>query len=396
MKKKNRTDLFGAALLGAGLVYLLDPDRGARRRGLVRDQAIRAGHKVAGGLGAAARDFGNRAKGTVAELRSRVKADTADDVVLEERARSAIGRVTSHPRAIEVVAEDGHVTLRGPVLEREHDRVIATARRVRGVDSVIDRLEVFKESGDIPSLQGGRPREARPELLQTRWAPATRVLMGTLGGLLVYRARRGERLVDLVTAAAGAALVARATTNLPGKQLIGVGAGQGAIDLQKVINVRAPIERVWQIWSDYEHFPRFMTHLKEVRRTSADRSHWIAKGPAGTSFEWDAVTTSWVPNELIAWKSVEGSPLENVGRVQLRPISDQATQIDVRLTYNPPGGAAGHAFATIFGVDPKRAMDEDLLRLKSLLEEGKTTADQGSVRQDEILAGSSGRGNTER
>jgi uncharacterized membrane protein len=220
--------------------------------------------------------------------------------------------------------------------------------------------------------------------------------MGTLGGILVYRARRAGGLLALVKAAAGATLVARAATNLPPKRLIGVGAGRRAIDLQKVINVRAPIERVWQLWSDYEQFPRFMSHLKEVRRASPDRSHWIAKGPAGTSFEWDAVTTSWVPNELIAWKSVEGSAVENAGRVQLRRISDDATQIDVRLTYNPPGGAAGHAFATVFGVDPKRAMDEDLVRLKSLLEEGKTTSDQGSVRQEEILAGSSSRVNTER
>jgi uncharacterized membrane protein len=325
-----------------------------------------------------------------------VRADTADDVVLEERVRSAIGRVTSHPRAIEAVAKDGQVTLQGPVLEREHGRVIAAARRVRGVDTVIDRLEVFRESGGAPSLQGGRTREARPELLQTQWAPATRVLMGTLGGILVYRARRAGGLLALVKAAAGATLVARAATNLPPKRLIGVGAGRRAIDLQKVINVRAPIERVWQLWSDYEQFPRFMSHLKEVRRASPDRSHWIAKGPAGTSFEWDAVTTSWVPNELIAWKSVEGSAVENAGRVQLRRISDDATQIDVRLTYNPPGGAAGHAFATVFGVDPKRAMDEDLVRLKSLLEEGKTTSDQGSVRQEEILAGSSSRVNTER
>lgn len=366
--KGNRSDLLAAALVGAGLVYVLDPDRGARRRGLIRDKAIRAGHKIVDGVGTTARDVENRAKGTVAELRSRLRHEEADDEVLEERVRSAIGRASSHPRAIEVSVEDGRVTLGGAVLEDERSRVLRTARRVRGVHGVTDQLEGHAESEGIPWLQGDRPRTPRPELLQAQWAPAARVMVGALGATLASRARHADGVLDVLSAVAGAALLTRAITNLPMRRLTGIGAGPRAIDVQKVITVHAPAERVWELWSDYEQFPRFMTHLKEVRRTGPDRSHWVAVGPAGTSLEWDAVTTAWVPQMLISWKSVEGSTVENAGRVQFRRLSDQETQIDVRLSYNAPGGAAAHALTAAFRVDPTHAMDEDLLRLKTLLE----------------------------
>jgi uncharacterized membrane protein len=168
------------------------------------------------------------------------------------------------------------------------------------------------------------------------------------------------------------------------KRLTGVGAGRRAIDVQKVIHVNAPVDRVWALWSEYESFPRFMSHLKEVRRTADGGSHWVAAGPAGVPVEWDAVTTSWVPNEVIAWKSVQGSPVGNAGRVQFRPNPDGSTQVDIKLSYNPPGGALGHAVASLLGADPKRALDEDMVRLKSLLEEGKTRADEGPVHLEEV------------
>jgi uncharacterized membrane protein len=76
--------------------------------------------------------------------------------------------------------------------------------------------------------------------------------------------------------------------------------------------------------------------------------------------------------------------VENAGIVRFRPNPDGTTQIDVRISYNPPGGAIGHAVAALFGADPKRAMDEDMVRLKSLLEEGKTRADGKRVSLDDL------------
>lgn len=376
--------LIGGALAGAGLMFLLDPDRGTRRRALLRDRAARARHKLGDGIEATARDVGNRARGSAAALRSRFRKEDVDDEVLHERVRSAIGRAVSHPGAIAVTAWEGRVTLQGPVLEHELDDLLRDVRRVRGVSEVDNQLEVHREAGGVPALQGGRSRESRPDVAQDNWAPATRVTMGAVGGALAFQGLRGRGLPSMLLLAAGAGVLLRALTNLPFRRLTGVGAGRQAVGMQKSIEIDAPVERVWDLWSNYENFPRFMRHIEEVRRTGEGRSHWVAVGPAGSRFEWDATTTVSVPNEVLAWCSAEGSAVENAGIVRFRPDPDGTTRIDVRISYNPPAGALGHAVASLFGTDPKRAMDEDMVRLKSLLEEGKTTADERQVRLDEV------------
>jgi uncharacterized membrane protein len=379
--------LIGAFITGAGAMYVLDPDRGARRRSLIRDRIWHAGNKLGNGLSATTRDARNRAVGAAAGLRSRFQTDEAEDPVLSERVRSALGRVVSHPGAINVTAYDGRVTLSGHVLARELDELLRQVRRVRGVRAVHNELEIHPTSNGIADLQGeGRAREQRPELLQENWAPATRLLMGTLGGLLVIQGTRTKGAVGKALDAVGLGLIARAITNLPPRRLLGTGAGRRAVEVQKTITVRAPVERVWELWSNFEHFPRFMSHLREVRKTDENRSHWVAKGPAGLPVEWDAVVTEWLPNESIAWESVEGSTVQTAGRVRFRATGDGNTEIDVHLSYNPPAGALGHAVASLLGSDPKRAMDQDMVRLKSLLEDGKTRANGEQVNLQEVIS----------
>ena len=150
--------LIGALLAGAGLMFLLDPARGARRRALVRDKAVRARHKLSDGFGATTRDLGNRARGTLAGFRSRWRQEDVGDEILHERIRSAVGRVVSHPGAIEVDVVGGRVTLRGSVLEQELDDLLDAVRRVRGASDVTNELEVHPSADNVPSLQGGGRR----------------------------------------------------------------------------------------------------------------------------------------------------------------------------------------------------------------------------------------------
>ena len=137
--------LIGGLLVGAAVMYLFDPDRGARRRALVRDQAAHARHKLGDGLGATARDLSNRAKGTASELRSRFRQEAVDDTILHERVRSTIGHAVSHPGAIEVSVSDGRVTLQGSVLERDLDDLLRAVRRVAGVSDVVNELVANRE-----------------------------------------------------------------------------------------------------------------------------------------------------------------------------------------------------------------------------------------------------------
>jgi osmotically-inducible protein OsmY len=133
---------FGGFLLGLGVAYMLDPDRGARRRGLVRDKAVHAGHRLADGVGATTNDLRNRAGGAAARIRSRLRREDVGDEILHERVRSAIGRVLSQPHAITVIATEGVVTLQGPVVEEELDDLLHTVKRVRGVSRVVNELQI--------------------------------------------------------------------------------------------------------------------------------------------------------------------------------------------------------------------------------------------------------------
>ncbi|HKT61609.1 MAG TPA: BON domain-containing protein [Gemmatimonadales bacterium] len=151
---RNPGKIVSALLVGAGLAFLLDPDRGARRRALARDKAIRAGRKLKEGVGATARDLRNRAGGTAAELRSRLRQEEVDDDVLHERVRAAIGRAVSNPSAIGVSVDKGRVTLSGPVLLEEVGDLLATAESVRGVREVINQLDARRAPEGEPALQG--------------------------------------------------------------------------------------------------------------------------------------------------------------------------------------------------------------------------------------------------
>jgi hypothetical protein len=103
-----------------------------------------------------------------------VRHEQVDDLVLAERVRATLGRVVSHPHAIQVVSSGGFVVLRGPILEREAEPLLSAARHVRGVREVIDQLERHEQAGTVPSLQGGRaPAGIRPDVLRHHWSPAT-------------------------------------------------------------------------------------------------------------------------------------------------------------------------------------------------------------------------------
>src|SRR5437764_13370518 len=116
--------LLGGMGLGAGLMYLLDPNLGRRRRALLRDQLVRATSRTEDYLDATWNDVRNRAQGLAAETAALWKDEPADDRVLIERVRSRIGRYVSHPRAIEVSTRNGRVTLIGPILAREADGLL--------------------------------------------------------------------------------------------------------------------------------------------------------------------------------------------------------------------------------------------------------------------------------
>jgi uncharacterized membrane protein len=372
--------ILGAAALGAVTMFMLDPAQGRRRRAVAHDRFTSGLARVDDAAGVAARDLKNRARGVISELRASLNTDDVPDDVVAERVRSRLGRAVSHPGAIHVEVSEGRVILTGAVLEREYIRLLRAVWSVRGVTDAEDRLAVYETSDGVSALQGeGKPVGPRFELLQENWSPATRVLVGTTGLALLLHALSGRRRVsDLLTGAAGAAFVLRSATNLPLKRL--VGARRPAVDIQKVIEVDAPLEQVFNAFSRYENFPQFMRNVRDVRVREDGTSQWSVAGPVGQTIRWEAMTTRHEPNRLIAWRTLPRSAVEHAGLVRFEPGTDGGTRVLITMSYTPPAGALGHAVAKLFGSDPKSELDEDLLRLKVFLETGKRPHDAAAAR----------------
>jgi uncharacterized membrane protein len=360
-------------LFGAAAMYLFDPDRGRRRRALLRDQFIKAASNVRDVFDAASRDFVNRGEGLVGETRSLLNRDAPIDDVLVERVRAKIGRYTQHPGAIEVGATEGEITLTGSILEDEHKRVLDAVRSVRGVKNIVDRLAVYQTPEGISELQGGKPRPGElPELLQDNWSPSTRIVTGATGATLALYSLRGG-LPGLVLGVAGALVLLRSTANRPLRQLGGM-AGQRGIDVQKTIEIDAPVDQVFEFLAKHENFPQFMRNVRRVEDRGNGRSHWVVAGPAGTEVEWDAATTRLEPNRLIAWRTMEGSTVDHAGFMRFEPVGPK-TRVHICMSYSPPAGALGHAVAKLFSADAKTELDEDLMRLKTTVETGRVARD---------------------
>jgi uncharacterized membrane protein len=376
----------GAFGLGVALMYFLDPGRGARRRALVRDKVVHGLHKTEDAAETTGRDLRNRVQGLAAEIRGRFEREDVDDDVLVARVRAAMGRATSHPSSIAVTAADGTVTLSGPILAREVDDLLSSVRSVRGVQDVVDQLEVHERADDVPALQGGTPRRGDEfELLQENWTPAARVLVGATGGALALAGARRRDALGVAVSLVGLALLSRSATNTELRRLLG-GGGRRGIDVQKAININAPLDAVFGFFTNYENFPRFMSHVREVRDAGENRSHWVVDGPAGVPVEWDAVITRLEPNEVLAWKSVPGSIIKSAGIMRFAQNDDGTTRLDLKMTYNPPAGAIGHAASKILRADPKKQLDDDLARAKTFLETGTPAHDAAQGGGAEVSA----------
>lgn len=126
----------GALAVGAGLMMLLDPQQGRRRRALVRDKFVRGINETREFARKSGKYVADHARGYAAEAHSMMRDDQPTDDQLEARVRSELGREVHNIGALEVTARNGHVTLSGDVPENERERAISAARDVRGVRDV--------------------------------------------------------------------------------------------------------------------------------------------------------------------------------------------------------------------------------------------------------------------
>ena len=187
------------------------------------------------------------------------------------------------------------------------------------------------------------------------------MVLAGVGGVLVWRGTTGRCPLY-------GALGVSTVDEHPRQVSVPYGKG---IQVEESVTIDSTPELLYSFWRDFENLPRFMDHLRSVRVLDSKRSRWSAKGPAWVRAEWDAEIINEVPNELIGWRSIDGSRVDNAGSVHFTQTpGGLGTEVKVVLRYDPPGGMIGAAFAKLFGENPKRQVAEDLGRLKQMIETG--------------------------
>jgi len=219
-----------------------------------------------------------------------------------------------------------------------------------------------------------------------RWAS-----IGTGAALAAYGISRG-RGTGLLLALAGGGLLYRGFTGHcdlyqalgfstvePQSDNASIAQGQG-VKVEACLTVNRSRHELFQFWRHFENLPRFMHHLQSVRSTGPNRSHWSVNGLLGAPVEWEAEIVNERPDELIAWRSLEGSLVSTAGSVHFRDADNgRGTVIEVELRYDAPGGAAGAAVAGFFGRAPEQLIREDLERFKQMMEQHSSQRDGQSV-----------------
>ncbi|MEV7687760.1 SRPBCC family protein [Streptomyces bungoensis] len=151
------------------------------------------------------------------------------------------------------------------------------------------------------------------------------------------------------------------------------------LELTATVTVGKSPGEAYEFWQRLDRLPEFMTHLDEVRVTGPGTSHWTATAPFGRTVEWDAETVEDVPGQRIAWRSLKGADIDNAGEVRFLPApGGRGTEVHVRLRYDLPAGALGKAAARWFGEEPHQQLDDDLRRLKQVMEMGEVMRSEGA------------------
>jgi uncharacterized membrane protein len=199
--------------------------------------------------------------------------------------------------------------------------------------------------------------------------PVAAVLLGSLGAYLGLRGVTGR--CALYEAADYSTVDPGDDERLAGGPLVDRSV-EGAVTIAR------PPGEVYAFWRDLANLPRVLRHVRRVEPVDDTRWRWFGEGPGGLPLEWDAQVLVDRPGELIAWSSEPGGDVFHVGSARFAPApGDRGTEVRVEIEFEPPSGAVHGVMARVFGHEPHLELDEDLRRLKQLLEAGEVATADG-------------------
>lgn len=152
------------------------------------------------------------------------------------------------------------------------------------------------------------------------------------------------------------------------------------------VTIARPREELFRYWRDFSNLARFMENLVKVAPSASEgQSVWTIRAPAGRTVEVETRIAREISNELIAWRSVEGSDIDTEGRVTFEDApGERGTRVGLIVAYHPPMGEPGRTIAKLFRREPEAQARHDLKRFKMLMETGEIAT--SARRTDETRA----------
>ena len=148
---------------------------------------------------------------------------------------------------------------------------------------------------------------------------------------------------------------------------------------ERFVEIDAPVERVFDLFADFEGAPRWMGGVRAVWRTGRRTFLWIAETALDMDVEWEAEVRVFEPDRRIVWRSFRGDVRADCEAVF--SVSPRGTTL-VRVVrgYDTPGGYAGERAGRFFGRHPARQLEDDLARFRHIAERGAYGRRGGDVR----------------
>ncbi len=150
------------------------------------------------------------------------------------------------------------------------------------------------------------------------------------------------------------------------------------VKVEKSVTINRTPEELFSFWRNFRNLPRVMEHLEWVDCYDERRSKWRVRRPGGKAIEWDAEIINEHPNELIAWRTLEGSDVRHAGTIRFKPAPGaRGTEVKLAVEYEVAGGKIISSLAKLFRHAPDQQIREDLRHFKQIMEAGEVPTIEG-------------------
>jgi uncharacterized membrane protein len=203
-----------------------------------------------------------------------------------------------------------------------------------------------------------------------------------LAGVLFGYAGRRQGRTALTTRIAGAALLVSAFAPALLRRVLRAGAARRRVHLRTTVELERPVHEVFEFCRDFENFPRVIQSLHSVTDFQDGRSHWEVMSPRGEILAWDAQVTKYVPNVVLAWRSLPGSVVVCNGLIRFAPTPSGGTELRIQIEYDPRQTGLSDAIRALFDISRERQLEADLARANFYLTTHPRDSASASVEEE--------------